>query len=239
MLNDSLISEEEVVDFEIITSGRYELSLRAIDNDKMDLQSKSFIVEAPANCRVEMTTSYGKMVFELYEDTPIHLTNFIKLVESGYYNGIAFHRVMEGFMIQAGDSNTRIEGKKFEVEDQINAEINNNYIHHKGALAAARMPDEVNPERASSGTQFYIVHGRTLDSDQIDNYDFARPVPYTPEQKEMYKKKGGAPQLDGAYTIFGFLISGEEVIDAIAGVQTNDRDRPLEDVRIIEMKVLN
>ncbi|NNE26446.1 MAG: peptidylprolyl isomerase [Saprospiraceae bacterium] len=238
-LNDSLISQAEDVDFQITGSGRYELSLKAIENDKEDILSKSFIVEAPQNCRVQMVTSLGTMVFELYEDTPIHLDNFIDLIERGYYNGIAFHRVMQSFMIQAGDNNTRIEGRKFEFEDQIPAEINEKYIHHKGALAAARMPDEVNPERASSGTQFYIVHGRSLDDDQIENYDVTRQVPYTPDQRELYKANGGAPQLDGAYTIFGFLIDGEEVIDAIAGVETNDRDRPLEDVRIIEMKVLN
>ena len=238
-LNDSLISESEVVEFTLFTSGRYELCLEAMDDGKVDIYKKSVIVEAPHNCRVQISTTEGNMIFELYENTPGHLSNFIDLVEMGYYNGITFHRVMEGFMIQAGDNSTRVDEKKFEVQDQIPAEFRDEYVHHKGALAAARMPDEVNPDRASSGTQFYIVHGRSLTDDQLENYDVTRQVPYTADQKNLYKDKGGAPQLDGAYTIFGFLVDGEQVIDKIAGVQTNERNRPVEDVRIIEMKVLN
>ncbi len=183
------------------------------------------------------------MTIKLYDDTPEHRDNFIKLVEDGFYEGLLFHRVIEGFMIQTGDpmSKDAVPGEPLGSGGPgytIPAEFIPGHFHQKGALAAARQGDQVNPERRSSGSQFYIVQGRTWSDAELDQMDANREKALTEEQREVYKTTGGVPHLDEAYTVFGQVVDGMEVIDRIAAVDTDDRDRPREDVRIIEVKIL-
>lgn len=243
--------------------------------------------------KVEMVTNYGTILIQLYDETPLHRDNFIKLVQEGTYDSLQFHRIIKNFMIQAGD----IRSKNATLQDtlggsdlgyRIPAEISPVRYHKKGALGAARTS---NPERASSSTQFYIVQGR-VQSDSLlghnenrinqflanhyavndpenkpllDSLDAARKSGDTdlvrvlstrwsqitkdfgkferyqiPDvHKEVYKTLGGSPHLDQSYTVFGEVIRGLEVIDAIAGVETNQRDRPLAEVRILSIKLVS
>lgn len=161
---------------------------------------------------LEMVTSMGSMKIKLYKETPLHRDNFVNLARKGYYNGLLFHRVIKGFMIQAGDPFTR-DTTKVELYGSggpnytIPAEIVPGLHHKKGAIAAARRGDSVNPERASSGSQFYIV-----------------------------QDEEGCSHLDGEYTIFGEVTDGMNVIDNIAGVETNPRGLPLYPINIISIK---
>lgn len=239
---------------------------------------------------VELSTSKGNILLYLYMDTPLHRQNFIKLVEEGFFNGLHFHRIIENFMIQGGDPTSK-DPQNLQVGNggpgyTLPAEIRPQYYHRKGVLASARLGDDVNPERASSGSQFYIVQGKvqqlpTLDKQQSeirnDQYirwagecmlreefdwwreatapkDTARflrqlqerateellPYTYTAEQREVYTTLGGTPHLDQKYTVFGEVLEGLNVVDAIAGVETNPQNRPLEPVmmeaRIVSIK---
>ena len=180
---------------------------------------------------------YGDIKLKLYNETPQHRDNFIKLAKEGFYNGTIFHRIIKDFMIQGGDPNSKDakEGQPLGTGGPgytVPAEILEQFIHKKGALSAARQGDRVNPKRASSGSQFYIVQGQKLDEDGLKNFELRRGKPYTDEQKKEYLKNGGTPHLDGAYTVFGEVISGMEVIDKIAAVQTGPGDRPLKDVKM-------
>lgn len=199
----------------------------------------------------EISTRYGDMVIRLYDETPLHRDNFRKLVEEGYYDGTTFHRVIEGFMIQGGDGNSKDDdpyndgqgGPGYTVE----AEFNPDLFHKKGALAAARQADQVNPQRRSSGSQFYIVHGTTLTTQelgemvtQLQQRDPSFSV--SPEAAKAYTETGGTPFLDGQYTVFGELVEGFDVLDAIAAAETPRKlgqqtsgaltDRPAEDVKM-------
>lgn len=191
---------------------------------------------------VEIKTSYGTMVVYLYDETPGHKKNFLELAKSGFYNGTTFHRVIHKFMIQGGDPNTK-SADSAHLAGQggpgftIDAEIIPSLIHRKGVLAAARMPDHMNPTKASSGSQFYIVQGQILSNDELEMAIRRRKMidpnfDYTPEQREIYKTIGGTPWLDGEYTIFGEVISGMEVIDEIAKVKTVINDKPAEDIKM-------
>lgn len=196
---------------------------------------------------VELTTSYGTMVMKLYDSTPLHRDNFIKLVQSGFYDSLLFHRIIQGFMIQGGDpgskyaDSTVMLGGGSAPGDRIPAEFKPQFFHKKGALAAAR---DGNPERASSNCQFYIVHGNKIPPEQIGQQEQrvkqANPnFSYTAEQKEIYARMGGTPFLDQNYTVFGEVISGMDVIDKIAAVQKRPgSDRPVADVRM-KMRMLN
>ncbi len=176
---------------------------------------------------VVIHTEYGDMKLKLYNETPLHRDNFIKLVKDGWYEDSPFHRVIQGFMIQGGGNADGRQDPGYTVE----AEFVPQYFHKKGALAAARMPDNVNPEKRSSGSQFYIVHGRTFTDEEIDFMAKRYNKTFTEEQKEAYKTEGGAPHLDGDYTVFGQLIEGYDVVDKIAVVQTDKRaNKPLQDV---------
>jgi len=242
--------------------------------------------------KVLITTKYGNMIAKLYNETPLHRDNFIKLTKEGYYNDLLFHRVIKDFMIQGGDPESRnapstkrlgMGGPGYEIP----AEINSKYFHKKGALAAARSGDNVNPERKSSGSQFYIVMGnvwtdealRQIEEKQkfqavraeamkmyrerqqeisrlqtegkndsanailnsiqleaakkVDTSKFA----INDERRSVYKTIGGTPFLDEAYTVFGEVIDGLNVIDSIANVPTTPGDRPLEDV-IMKVEVI-
>ena len=186
----------------------------------------------------------------LYNDTPKHRDNFLKLVREGYYDGLLFHRVIPGFMIQAGDSASRHAVPEQKLGDSpeaytIPAEIRFPERFHKcGALAAAREGDEVNPERASSSTQFYIVNGRMFDDDQLAaaqeylDEQTGGKIKLTPEVKEVYRSYGGAPHLDGLYTVFGEVIEGLDIVDQIQWVERNADNRPKTDVRIVRATVV-
>jgi len=184
--------------------------------------------------KVEITTSLGVMVVELYNETPIHRDNFIKLVKEGFYNESDFHRIIKGFMIQGGGHNGGMKDAGYTIE----AEIIPGMMHKRGALAAARKGDQVNPEKRSSGSQFYIVDGRTFSAGELKMLGQRMGKPFSEEQIKVYSETGGAPHLDGEYTVFGELISGFDVLDKIASVQTGRMDKPNEAVtmkaRIIE-----
>ncbi len=186
---------------------------------------------------VEISTDFGSIQIKLYDNTPLHRDNFIKLVEEGYYDGTLFHRVIKNFMIQGGDPNSR-DAKSHQMLGQggpsytIPAEFVEGNYHKKGALAAARMGDDVNPAKASSGSQFYIVQGRTYSENELSQLELRYGHRFTPEQRETYKTIGGTPHLDGNYTVFGEVISDLEVIDAIASVKTGKADRPQQDIKM-------
>ncbi len=171
-------------------------------------------------------TDYGDITGMLYNDTPGHRDNFIKLVKEGWFNGSTFHRVIQDFMIQGGGK----EDGTVDVGYTIPAEFVPEHIHKKGALAAARQGDAVNPQKRSSGSQFYLVQGRVYGDNELSALETRKNCQWTEEQKRVYKTIGGTPFLDFDYTVFGEVIDGLEVIDKIAAVKTGQRDKPLEDV---------
>ena len=240
---------------------------------------------------VTIKTSYGDMVAILYDETPKHKANFIKLAKEHYFDSLLFHRVIQGFMIQGGDPQSKKAvsgiplgsgGPGYTVE----AEINAKFYHEKGALSAARLSDQQNPLKASSGSQFYVVQGTVIPQAAIDElkidqaklnsgmqqilqkienrplYDSLSQLYYagnmeaykqkifslipriekqtgtkitrevSPEKMKAYTTAGGAPHLDGEYTVFGKVIKGLEMIDKIAAVQKDGSDRPVEDIRM-------
>ena len=184
---------------------------------------------------VKISTEYGDMVVKLYNETPAHRDNFLKLAEEGYYDGTLFHRVISQFMIQGGDPNSKeaVEGQPLGSGGPgytLPAEIMPGLIHKKGALAAARTGDQVNPERRSSGSQFYIVQGRVFNAQDFEMVEQRMGISLTEQQKQVYSTLGGVPHLDNAYTVFGEVVSGLDVIDKIAAVQTAPGDRPVKDV---------
>lgn len=243
---------------------------------------------------IEMVTTEGNIKILLYDDTPLHSANFKKLVSEGFYDGVLFHRVINDFMIQGGDPDSRkaAAGTQLgegDVPYTVEAEfVYPKHFHKRGVLAAARQGDAVNPEKRSSGSQFYIVTGRTYTPSQLDQMEQrlrlskqkeifdslaaqnrdtimamrrnrdqaglqalqeklvaesdtavkALNIGFTPEQREAYTTVGGTPHLDGSYTVYGEVIEGMDVVDRIQKVATDSSDRPLEDVRIISMKVL-
>ena len=192
---------------------------------------------------VKVHTNKGEFIVKLYNETPLHRDNFLRLVNEGYYDSLLFHRVIEGFMIQGGDPDSKNASPGQMLGNggpnyTIPAEFNSSLIHKKGALAAARTADYINPKKESSGSQFYIVQGRTLDSIQLNNICLKTKQSYTDSQKEIYQNLGGTPHLDGSYTVFGEVGDGLHIIDSIAAVKTNQADRPIEDVRIISMKIV-
>jgi len=189
---------------------------------------------------VEISTPYGKMIARLYDSTPGHRDNFVKLVQEKFYDSLLFHRVISGFMIQGGDPTSKNAPDSVQLGSgaapgpTIPAEFKSNIIHKKGVLAAAR---DNNPEKASSNCQFYIVQGKTFDTAQMRQVFEQRVKPtlangftYTAAQKEIYRRLGGTPHLDQNYTVFGEVISGLDVIDRIAAVPTRPGDRPVNNV---------
>lgn len=195
---------------------------------------------------VLVTTEYGTMTIKLSDSTPLHRDNFIKLVKQGFYDSLMFHRIIQGFMIQGGDPNSKnadsaaMLGNGEAPGEMIPAEFKTNLIHKKGALAMARTE---NPAKASSNCQFYIVEGQTFDDIKLNqmecNVRGSNPAfTYTDGQRKIYKTIGGTPFLDQNYTVFGEIIKGMEVIDKIAALPKGPNDRPLKDVRM-KMKMLN
>lgn len=180
----------------------------------------------------------------LYEETPLHAENFIKLAQGGFYDGLLFHRVISDFMIQTGDPNSRnaSKGEALGYGDSgytVPGEFHPGLYHKKGVLAAARQGDRINPDRKSNGSQFYIVQGKKITDAELDQIEKSGShIPFTAEQRMYYRDLGGAPHLDYAYTVFGEVVEGLDIIDIIASVPTDERDRPLDDVRIIRISVI-
>lgn len=175
---------------------------------------------------VLIKTSLGDITVKLYNDTPLHRDNFIKLINEGWYNNSPFHRVINNFMIQGGQN----QDGSVDPGYTIPAEFRANHIHKKGALAAARQGDHVNPKKASSGCQFYIVQGQVLTDAHIQMYQQRMGLTFTKEQIEAYTTVGGTPHLDGEYTVFGEVVEGLDIIDKIAKVKTGYMDVPVEAV---------
>ena len=244
--------------------------------------------------QVKIETTMGNIVVELYNETPKHRDNFIKLAKEGMYDSTLFHRVIKAFMIQAGDPDSKNANDTAQlgggdVGYTVPAEFVPKFFHKKGALAAARMGDDVNPERASSGCQFYIVTGRkfreaqlldmagqknnnrideifnelarkhmkeiykmrkandeagllalqdSLEAQATAQYKEEEPFMFTPEQIAAYTTVGGAPHLDGAYTVFGQVVEGMETVEKIEVTKTGRADRPVENVRILKATVI-
>ena len=182
---------------------------------------------------VQISTSKGTCYIRLYNETPLHRDNFIKLAKSGFYNGTLFHRVIKEFMIQGGDPESKNAQPNSSLGEgdvgyTIPAEFRDSLFHKKGVLAAAR---DNNPEKASSGCQFYIVQGKTWTDSLLNVTETRRLKHKIPEwQREIYKTIGGTPHLDQNYTVFGEVVKGLDMVDNIAGVPTGKNDRPKEDV---------
>jgi cyclophilin family peptidyl-prolyl cis-trans isomerase len=216
-----------------------------------------FFVAFPSACMakvkkyalVELITPQGNMYIWLYDDTPKHKENFLKLAKDGFYDQTKFHRIIKDFMIQGGDPNSKDATMKEKWGQggpgyTVDAEIKENHFHKKGVIAAARMGDQTNPERASSGSQFYIVQGtrytkQTLDyvEQQIRAATKNPAFAFSEEMRATYEQLGGSPHLDMQYTVFGEVISGMEVIDKIAAVQTGPQDKPLQDI-LVDINVI-
>lgn len=224
-------------------SGRYIVQLKAYKGNKASTMSKEIFLKAPNNCHILMETSMGNMTFRLSDATPDHRDNFIKLTKENYYQDLLFHRVIQGFMLQGGDPNSKNAEPGTALGTggpgyTIKAEFVDSLAHVKGALAAARTGGPSNPEKRSSGSQFYIVQGKSLDQAAIDQVEERLGIKYGDKIKEQYIEKGGTPFLDQNYTVFGSLVDGEEVLDKIASLQTDQRDRPTDDVKILKISVI-
>ena len=198
---------------------------------------------------VMMQTTAGNIRIELYNETPLHRDNFVRLVNEHFYDSLLFHRVIKSFMIQAGDPVSRHAQPGVFLGDStlnytIPAEIRTPQIYHKrGAVAMAREPDEVNPEQKSSSCQFYIVWGKRFSSQAIERvqerFDTIKGgIKLTDEMISTYRKTGGTPHLDGTYTVFGEVTEGLDVIERIQAVMTDDDDRPVDDQRILKAIVV-
>lgn len=179
-------------------------------------------------------TKFGDMTAVLYNDTPIYRDNFIKLIKEGWFNGSTFHRVIKGFMIQGGAN----KDGRVDPGYTLPAEILPNHFHKEGALAAARMPDNVNPQKRSSGSQFYIVQGERCSAAYLNALTARTGHVFTPEERKVYETIGGAPHLDGGYTVFGELVEGFDVLDKIASVKTDSNNKPLQPVTMT-ISILN
>ncbi len=185
--------------------------------------------------KIKIVTDSGTMVVKLYDSTPLHRDNFVKLVREGFYDSLMFHRIIQGFMIQGGDPNSKNAAAEVMLGNggdnlaRIPAEFRKSLYHKKGALAAAR---DGNPEKASSACQFYIVQGKSLNDAELDMMERRLGTKYSLEQRNTYKKIGGTPFLDQNYTVFGEVISGLEVVDKIASAPKAPGDRPIGDIRM-------
>jgi cyclophilin family peptidyl-prolyl cis-trans isomerase len=190
--------------------------------------------------RIKITTDSGVILVRLYDSTPLHRDNFVALVRKGFYDSLLFHRVIKDFMIQGGDPQSKnavagtMLGNGGDDMERIPAEFRTTLFHKRGVLAAAR---DGNPQKASSACQFYLVQGRKLSDQELDQAEVRTGRKYTITERMVYKTLGGTPWLDGNYTVFGEVEMGLEVIDKIASVPRDPNDRPIGDVRM-KMEVL-
>ena len=184
--------------------------------------------------RVKITTDSGIIVIRLYDQTPLHRDNFIKLVDNHFYDSLLFHRVIAGFMIQGGDpeSKSAVPNQllgKGDIGYTIPAEFDSTLFHKKGALAAART---LNAEKASSGCQFYIVQGKKMTDQELSAIENLKGLYFSPTKRKAYTELGGTPKLDMDYTVFGEVETGMEAVDRIARSQKNELNRPNTDIRM-------
>lgn len=217
---------------------------RKLDNEEKTAikKAKKWVDAAPKQSHVLIMTSKGNLVVKLYDETPLHRDNFISKVKAGFYDSLLFHRVINRFMIQGGDPESKYAtadkriGGGSAPGDRIPAEFRTeqNIFHKRGALAAARTD---NPEKASSNCQFYIVQKPVWRKSELDSSILARNLKLNDYQKNLYTTEGGTPHLDGGYTVFGELVTGFDVLDSIATTPTKS-DRPITDVRM-RMFLLN
>lgn len=204
-----------------------------------------FLSAATFSQNVLIRTTQGNITIKLYDDVPFHKENFLDLVSKKFYDSLLFHRVIKDFMIQTGDPDSRYAGPgdflgHGDVGYTVPAEFRKEFFHKKGAVAAARMSDKTNPEKASSGCQFYIVKGKTFTDKELDYMENkGLHIKFTDEQREIYKSIGGTPHLDYAYTVFGEVTDGFNVLDKISLTATDSHDRPLSDIRIISISVID
>ena len=199
--------------------------------------AKKTSVTETRQIKVLLTTDYGTMVLKLYNGTPLHRDNFVKLVKQHFFDSLLFHRVDKGFMIQGGDPDSRHakQGQQLgegSLNYTIPAEFDTAFFHKKGALAAARESDAANPKKASSSTQFYIVDGKQFTDDEMDKMEEKLNIKIPENHRRIYRTIGGAPFLDMNYTVFGEVTSGFDTIDKIAGVAKDENDRPLQNIRM-------
>lgn len=203
----------------------------------------SFAISSQGQTLISMETSAGEIIIKLYDDTPIHKTNFLKLIEEGFYDSLLFHRVIKDFMMQGGDPNSKNASRYKKLGTggpgyTMNAEITPQHIHQRGALAAARNPDNINPNKKSNGSQFYIVTGRKYPRKYLPRFEENRGKKYSEKELITYETLGGAPHLDGLYTVFGVVMRGLDVVEKVCNAPVNGANRPLKDVYILNIKVI-
>ncbi len=214
-------------------SGNYQVALTATnEKGKSRTTTQTIQVTPPKECLIRIETPQGDLLARLSDLTPQHQDNFVKLVEENFYDSLLFHRVIDGFMIQGGDPTSKGAGPNDRLGSggpgyQVPAEFDPSLAHVKGAIAAARTN---NPEKQSSGSQFYIVHGRPVTETELNRQESQTGVRYPSDVREKYLEVGGVPFLDQNYTVFGQVIEGLDVIDKIAATATGAGDRPKEDV---------
>ena len=204
------------------------------NNNKKDMENLT---------KVLISTSLGDITIALYDETPKHKENFLKLAGEGYYDNVLFHRIIKNFMIQTGDPDSKnaAPGQPLGMggpDYRIPAEFVPELYHKRGAIAAARMGDNVNPKKESSGSQFYIVDGKKWTRDEMNQISTQMRKTFSAEQIETYTTIGGDPFLDGDYTVFGEVVSGMDVVDMIAAQPKDGRDRPLTDIKILSTKIV-
>lgn len=192
---------------------------------------------APKTAIVKIETDSGVMIAKLYNKTPLHRDNFLKLVKDHFYDGLLFHRVIKDFMIQGGDPDSRNAAQgallgEGGLKYTIAAEFDTSLFHQKGALAMAREGDDINPKKASSSTQFYIVEGKPVTNEQMDSWEKRFNITIPENHRKVYRLRGGAPFLDMNYTVFGQVIDGLDVIDKIASAEKDMNNRPLKDIKM-------
>lgn len=230
-------SSESAPSFAFPSAGNYLVKLTATKGNKSAVAYERVLIEGPNDCMVLIETDMGNMMVKLYNETPEHQANFLKLASEGYYNELLFHRVVQGFMVQGGDPSSRGADPSTALGRggpgyTIPAEFVDSLVHIKGALAAARTPDSVNPEKRSSGSQFYLVHGGRTTLADLKTEETKSQFNYGEKQKQLYLELGGTAFLDQNYTVFGQVIEGIEVIDKIAASRVGRGNRPVEDIKM-------
>ena len=217
----------------LTASGRYELMGAYFKDGEPDTIKMNLNALPPkGNCYVAISTSKGEMVAQLSSLTPRHADHFESLVERSYYDSLTFHRVIPGFVVQGGDGSMRPREKlKSPLPlKELNPEFHPEMLHYRGALAMARMPDDVNPDKRSSPDQFYIVQGTNIDNERLIEASAGNGILYKSYQKEKYIESGGSPQLDMEYTVFGYITHGIGTLEAITAIPTDAQDTPVQPI---------